>query len=82
MERDTKAKPDIYIYYNISDFRKEVIAINIIVHYPKDIEAQQELDKKAAIVHAQTVLEKIKASPYPAEQKTQLIAEIQKYILK
>lgn len=37
---------------------------------------QQELAKKVAAVHAQTVIEKIKSMPCPIEQKAALIDAI------
>ena len=51
-------------------------AFSIIMHYPKSIEMQQELAKKVAAVHAQTVIEKIKSMPCPIEQKEALIDAI------
>ena len=39
------------------------------MHYPTTPEKQEELSKKVAAVHAQTVMEQIKALPCPVEQK-------------
>lgn len=46
--------------------------MKVVLHTPDTKEATQELSKKVAAVHAQTVLEQIKATPCPAEQKTKL----------
>lgn len=61
---------------------KEVHGISIIVHYPKDKQAQQELAKKVADVHAQTVIEQIKSMAYPLAQKARLIDAVKSYIPK
>ena len=50
--------------------------INIIVHYPKSEEDQQELAKRAAHVHATFVKEYIQKLDCPSEQKENLISEI------
>lgn len=55
-------------------------ALQIIVHFPKDKEMQRELSKKAAIIHADAVIEKIKALPCPTEQKAELLGAIKRYI--
>mgnify|MGYP000553223450 CR=1 FL=1 len=39
---------------------------------------QEELSKKVAAVHAQTVMEQIKAMPCPVEQKAELIEAIKR----
>ena len=41
-------------------------------------EKQEELSKKVAAVHAQTVMEQIKAMPCPVEQKAELIEAIKR----
>lgn len=46
------------------------------MHYPKSIEKQQELSRRVAAVHAQTVIEKIKSMSCPVEQKAALIDAI------
>ena len=47
--------------------------MGVIMHYPTTPEKQEELSKKVAAVHAQTVMEQIKAMPCPVEQKAELI---------
>ena len=42
--------------------------MGVIMHYPTTPEKQEELSKKVAAVHAQTVMEQIKAMPCPVEQ--------------
>ena len=44
-----------------------------ILHIPDTEKAAQELGKKVAVVHAQTVLEQIKAVSCPTEQKIKLM---------
>lgn len=46
------------------------------MHFPKNIEMQRELSKRVAVVHAQTVIEKIKSMSCPVEQKAKLIDTI------
>jgi len=55
---------------------------NIFIHYPESIKAQQELMKKAAEIHAQTVIEMVKSMPYSGEQKVRLIDAVKAYIPK
>ena len=50
--------------------------MGVIMHYPTTPEKQEELSKKVAAVHAQTVMEQIKAMPCPVEQKAELIEAI------
>jgi len=56
--------------------------ISVIIHYPEDKKAQQDLARKVADVHAQTVIEKIRSMSYPTEQKIKLIDAIKSYIPK
>ena len=56
--------------------------MSIIVHYPEGEEAQKELGKKVADVHAQTVIEIVKSMSLPVEQKVRLINAIKSYIPK
>ncbi|MCI8714234.1 hypothetical protein AALA82_19695 [Oscillospiraceae bacterium 50-16] len=58
------------------------MTFSIIIHYPEGQEAQKELAKKVADVHAQTVVEMVKAMPSPVEQKIRLINAIKNYIPK
>lgn len=60
----------------------EVYDIGVMIHAPEDVEAQQELMRKVAAIHAQTVIEKVKSMPYSTEQKGQLIDAIKLYISK
>lgn len=48
------------------------------MHYPTTPEKQEELSKKVAAVHAQTVMEQIKAMTCPVEQKAELIEAIKR----
>ncbi len=68
------------IIYCTRECHKEVHGISVIIHYPKDKEAQQELAKKVADVHAQTVIERLKAMSYPVDQKARLIDTVKSYI--
>ena len=56
--------------------------MSIIVHYPEGEEAQKELEKKVADVHAQTVIEMVKAMSLPVEEKVRLIHAVKDYIPK
>ena len=47
--------------------------VNLIVYYPKSDEGCQELAKRVAQVHADTVLTHIRQLSCPASQKTQLL---------
>ncbi|HEX2944566.1 MAG TPA: hypothetical protein VHT96_01265 [Clostridia bacterium] len=49
---------------------------NIIVYYPKSESGKQELAKRVATVHAQSVVEYIKKLSCPLEQKVKLIEAI------
>lgn len=56
------------------------MTLSVMIHAPEDVEAQQELMRKVATVHAQTVIEKVKSMSYPTEQKGRLIDAIKLYI--
>ena len=47
--------------------------INVIVHYPKNIEGQRELAERVAGVHASLVNHHIKKLNCPSDQKVQLL---------
>lgn len=47
--------------------------INIVVHYPKTEAGRQELANRAAQIHADSIIEKIKSLKCPAEQKVKLL---------
>ena len=47
--------------------------INIIVHYPDSEQAKQELREKVAILHAQTVIDRMNAMQLSPEQRKRLI---------
>ena len=47
--------------------------VEMVVHYPETEEAQRELAKCAATVHAQTVVEKLSALSCPVEQRAALM---------
>ena len=53
-----------------------------MVHYPEGEDTQKELAKKAADVHAQTVVELVKSMSLPVEQKVRFINAIKSYIPK
>ena len=55
---------------------------SVIIHYPEGEEAQKELAKKVADVHAQTVIEMIRAMSLPVEEKVRLIHAVKDYIPK
>jgi len=55
-----------------------VCAVGIIIHHPQAPEAQNELAKRVAQVHAQTVVERIKSISCPAEQKAELINAVKR----
>lgn len=50
--------------------------IEFIVHYPEAQETRRELARRLAIVHAQTVMEKLATLSCPLDQKLQLIDAI------
>ena len=52
--------------------------MEVFVYYPKTEDKKSELKKNAAILHAQTVLNKIENMPCTAHQKKKLIEEIKK----
>lgn len=52
--------------------------MGVIIHYPTAPEKQEELSRKVAAVHAQTVMERIKSMPCPVEQKVELIEAIKR----
>ena len=52
--------------------------MGVIMHYPAGPEMQAALSKQVAAVHAQTVMEQIKAMPCPVEQKAELIEAIKR----
>lgn len=54
--------------------------MNIIVHYPTNETEKEELAKRVAIVHAQTVIEIVKRLPRPTKRKVQLINAINKNV--
>ena len=58
------------------------MTFSVIIHYPEGEEARKELAKKVADVHAQTVVEMVKAMSVPVEQKVRLIDAIKDYIHK
>ena len=52
--------------------------MGVIMHDPATPEKQEELSKKVAAVHAQTVMEQIKSMPCPVEQKAELLEAIKR----
>ena len=55
--------------------------MEVFVYYPKSREKMLELQKNAAILHAQAVINKIENLSYSAPQKKKLIEEIKKSFL-
>ena len=53
-------------------------AVGIIIHHPQTPEAQNELTKRVAQVHAQTIVERIKSMSCPVEQKAELIDAVKR----
>ena len=53
-------------------------SFDIIIHYPKTPEKVIELEKRVAVVYAQTVTQHIEHLPCPKEQKIKLYDEIKK----
>lgn len=52
--------------------------MGVVMHYPAAPEKREALSKKVAAVHAQTVMEQIKAMPCPVGQKVKLIEAIKR----
>ena len=53
--------------------RKGGFGIEVIVHFPKAKEDQEEIQKRIAKIHAQFVLQYVEKLNCPLEQKQQLI---------
>lgn len=49
----------------------------MIVHLPKDKQAQKELENRVAAIHAQAVLDQVKRLACPLAQKLDLIKAVQ-----
>ena len=81
MRREYKAACTAYLPR--VDCKRGYDTIEIIVHYPEDKEKQRELAKRVALVHAQTIAERLATLSCPVEQKVALYDEIKKkYIAK
>lgn len=50
--------------------------MNMIVHQPKTKEDRKELERKAAILHSQAVLQYVRQLACPNDQKQALIEEL------
>ncbi len=50
--------------------------INLILHFPQTEAARQELARRAAQIHADSILERINALDCPQDQKLQLLDAI------
>jgi len=46
------------------------------MHYPTTTSGKNELSKKVAAVHTEAILNKLRSTPCPKEQKLELIANI------
>lgn len=55
--------------------------MNIIVHYPESQEAKSELARRVAVVHAQSVVQKVKSLSCPLEQKIALLEAVKQHVL-
>ena len=56
--------------------KKPVDHHSIIIHFPEDKAGQRELTRKVALIHAQTISEKLSALSCPAETKVSIIHEV------
>lgn len=54
--------------------------MNIIVHYPESQEAKRELARRVAVVHAQSIVQKVKSLSCPPEQKIALLEAVEQHI--
>lgn len=50
----------------------------VIVHYPKSKDGQQELARRVAMVHAETVISLIRTLSCPTEQKLELLHTVKR----
>lgn len=50
--------------------------MNIVVHYPKGEEKEQELRKRVAVVHSSAILKYIERLPCPREQKKEILFKV------
>ena len=55
---------------------KRYAPVNLVVHFPSTEAARQELSKRVAQVHAESVITYIKRLNCPADQKLQLLNTI------
>ncbi|GLC82822.1 hypothetical protein LBYZC6_49360 [Lacrimispora brassicae] len=62
------------IHYNKSIY--QVPEMNMIVHQPKTKEDRKQLERKAASLHSQTVLQYVQQLSCPNDQKQALIEEL------
>lgn len=53
-----------------------MVALNIIMCYPKTEEGQRELQKRIALVHAEAVKQYLSKLPCPKEQKLALLKAV------
>ena len=72
----------LYKSIDALDALKEWLAIGIVVHGPESGEGRRESAKKAAALHAQAVVERMKALPCSTEQKIHMHDAIGQYIKK
>ena len=52
---------------------RKMAPVNVIVYFPKTPEGQEELEKRAAEVHASAVTQRIKQLTCPTSQKLELL---------
>ncbi len=50
--------------------------MNIIMHFPKTIEASNELKRKIAVIHAESVVKKVNSFGFSKNKSNLLIDEI------
>lgn len=55
--------------------------MNVIMYYPDSEEAKRELSRRVAVVHAQSVVQKVKSLSCPLEQKIALLEAVKQHIL-
>lgn len=51
-------------------------SLNIVVHYPKEVENRSELQRRVAEAHCGAVLKYIERLPCPPEQKKEILSQI------
>ena len=47
--------------------------MKVIMHYPETEQGKKDLARLVAEVHAQMVIDRLRSSPYPLEQKRKMV---------